>query len=359
MTLIEYTKLIVEKVKYSLSAWSKGKRIDDFLGSIFGEYNRMLFDINTSINILSSKHLEAIELAEQSILRSLQDYLDGHLCGALSEIKILLQDINSIDGLNIIVLKSNEIWYRGRVKENNVRLYKKQEMFHIPNHMREKVNNQRFSLNGYPCLYLGKSIWSCWEELNEPNLDDVCFSALKLMEDVKALDLSIPTNDMLEKKTSDELLRFFVTLPLIISCSIKTLDENANFKSEYVIPQLLMANLINSSYFEGFVFTSTKQNSELIWNDGYLLNVVLPTRGDFGEDGLCISLKEKIRITDSICYKYEFLKSTISNAIVGIEQEVENVLYDKERENEEDWYPRSLFGQLENVIKTKDFSAIS
>ena len=85
MTLLEHTKSIVEKVKYSLSTWSKKKRIDVFLESIFGEYNRMLYDINTSINILSSEHLQAIKLVEQKILQCLRNYLDGHLYGAISE----------------------------------------------------------------------------------------------------------------------------------------------------------------------------------------------------------------------------------------------------------------------------------
>ncbi len=365
-TLIESVIKTIQKIKDSLSSWAGDQRIDDFLKALFKEYNKMLFELNVNCeyDFLSPKQLQTIELIERRIVQSLKDYYNGHLYGAIGEIDFLLQDINLINGFNISTLHENDIWYRGRIKEEGMRLYERKEMFHIPNHMREKVNNQRFSLNGYPCLYLGKSIWACWEELNEPHLDDICFSALKITKEIKVLDLSIPINEMIENKTSDELLTLLITMPLSIACSVKTLNEKANFKSEYVIPQLLMANLINSEYFEGFVFTSTKRNPALEWSESYLQNVVLPIEGDFDDDGLCVNLKERFCITDSICYKYEFLKSSISNMIPASSKEVEAALDGvfcgkKHKEKDEDMYPRALFGQMEDLLKKKEFLQIN
>lgn len=363
MALTEFTKIIALKVKRALSSWSRGKRIDDFLENMFIEYNKVLGEINESYSINDLSFFETIEFIEQQILQSLKNYFNGHLYQAITAIEDIFQKIDLVDGFNISVLRSNEIWFRGRIKEDNARLYEKNEMFHIPNHMREKVNNQRFSFNGYPCLYLGKSIWACWEELNEPYLDDICFSALKLTEDIEVLDLSIPANNVLENKTPDELMKFLITLPLIISCSVKALNEKANFKSEYVVPQLLMVSLINSHKFGGYMFSSTKRNPALNWDESYLQNVVLPIGDAFDEKGLCISLKEKFHITDPICYKYEFLKSNISNMIAMSEQEIDaifnEICYEKKSKSQEkDMYPRALFGQMEELLKTKEYFVI-
>ena len=42
------------------------------------------------------------------------------------------------------------------------------ELFHIPISKRGIVKTQRYSIPGYPCLYLGKSIYGCWEEMRRP-----------------------------------------------------------------------------------------------------------------------------------------------------------------------------------------------
>ena len=48
--------------------------------------------------------------------------------------------------------------------------FSKDEMFHIPYEKRNLVGNQRFSLSGLPCLYLGGSSYICWEELGRKDL---------------------------------------------------------------------------------------------------------------------------------------------------------------------------------------------
>lgn len=236
-------------------------------------------------------------------------------------------------------------------------------MFHIPEHLREKVNNQRFSFNGYPCLYLGKSIWACWEELDEPHLDDICFSAFKLTEDLNLLDLSIPTEDMLKTKSFKDYYKILITLPLAMACTVKTVNENANFKAEYVIPQLMMVNLLNSWEFEGFIYSSTKKNPALNWKEEYLQNIVLPVRGDFDENGLCKVLKDLLTVTSPIYYKYEFLKANVSNMTTASELDVQvivdKVLYDKiQDKKDEDMYPRALFGQMESILQEMEFIKI-
>ena len=358
-------ELLIHKIKGTLSNRPTDKRIDLFLETIFEEYNTVLHGLNKKNigELLSEKYLQTIEHIEQRILQCFKDYFNGNLYGAIVEMDMLLQDINIVDGFNTSVLKRDDIWYRGRLREDGVCLYKRQEMFHIPEHLREKVNSQRFSFNGYPCLYLGKSIWACWEELDEPHLDDICFSAFKLKENLNLLDLSIPTEEMLKTMSIIDSPKILITLPLAIACSVKTVNEKVNFKSEYIIPQLMMVNLINSRYFEGFVYSSTKKNPALNWKEEYLLNIVLPVMGDFDENGLCKVLKEQFTITSPIYYKYEFLKSHVSNMITASNQEIDQIFeknyYDqKSEDNEKELYPRALFGQMEDILNNMEFIQI-
>lgn len=343
----------------------KDKRIDIFLDSLFKKYNDTLLQIDDRYleTISFSQLYDTIEKVEQRILQSLKDYFNGRLDGAILEIDYLFQNIDLVDGFNTTILNKDDIWYRSRLKEDGTRLYERKEMFHIPEYLREKVNSQRFSFNGYPCLYLGKSIWACWEGLDEPHLDDICFSAFKLTEDLKLLDLSIPSEDLLKTKSFKDYYKILITLPLAMACSVKTLNEKANFKAEYVIPQLMMVNLLNLWNFEGFIYSSTKKNPALNWKEEYLLNIVLPVSGDFDENGLCKVLKDMFTVTSPINYKYEFLKSNVSNMITASEQEVQaivdNVLYDKIQYNkDEDMYPRALFGQMESILQKMEFSKI-
>lgn len=51
-------------------------------------------------------------------------------------------------------------FYRMRVNNKNS-LFSNSEMFYIPFDLSHLVSNQRFSLSGYPCLYLGTSTYGC------------------------------------------------------------------------------------------------------------------------------------------------------------------------------------------------------
>ena len=71
-------------------------------------------------------------------------------------------------------------------------------MFHIPFNKRGKVETQRYSAPGYPCLYLGSSVNACWEELGQPRFDDMMVSRFVVKEAFPVLDLRMPKEEDLE-----------------------------------------------------------------------------------------------------------------------------------------------------------------
>lgn len=357
---------IIKQIEGLLHARPKDMVLIDFLKSIFVQYSEKLASLDDIIarpKMLKEGLIETTEKVEERIYQSLEYYFNGRLLSAIAEMDFLFQDLELIlpKGYNQYSMQPSDIWYRGRVRNKGIRMFSTKEMFHIPNHLRENVSNQRFSFNGYPCLYMGKSIWTCWEELDEPHLDDICFSAIKISKDIHLFDLSIPTADSIRDKSIVELISLLVTLPIKIACSIKTRSEKANFKEEYIIPQLLMIELIEHSDYDGYIFTSTKGNPTFGWHEKYLLNAVLPVRGNFDNDGLCVSLKEKMHITEPVCHQYEILKSTISDMIPVSSEEIDAMFEEDGHETKEadsDIYPRTVFGQMEDVLKESEFVVI-
>lgn len=361
---------IIHRINGILSSRSKNVGLVEFLKSIYEQYVEMIATLDDRIarpKMLKEGLIETIDMVVESIFFSLEEYYNGRISVAEGEIDHLFQELSLIlpHGYNQFSINSNDIWYRGRIINEGIRIYPRKEMFHIPNYLRENVSNQRFSFNGYPCLYMGKSIWACWEELDEPDLNNVCFSALKITKNLHIFDLSIPTPDSIRSKSTEELIAMLIILPLSIACTIKTKNEKANFKEEYIIPQLMMIDLLEHLYFvpyniDGFVFTSTKENSTFGWDEKYLLNIVLPVRGEFDKDGLCVGLKNKILITEPICHKYEILKSNISSMIEASEEEIDAIFENRKEKNDcnSDIYPRTLFGQMEKILKDAEFKTI-
>lgn len=353
MDLQTVTRNVIKEIRKSLQN-RESQSFDVFLEELFERYSELLHSIDDSC-MIKTRLLEEAEHTKQRVIDSINDYYSGNLMGASTEIQRLHWHFK--DTLNVRTIKKGDIWYRGRVMKRGKKLFNRKEMFHIPDNHRENVSNQRFSVNGYPCLYLGKSVWDCWEELDEPYFDDICFSAFKATEDIKLADLTLPTiEEIVNQGESIIYFNLLSNLPLIISCSIKTQNESVSFKHEYIIPQLLMVDLINLKEYDGYLFSSTKQNVALEWDERYLHNVVLPVSTQFDEEGLCMKLKKKFIVTEPVCYKYEFLKANVSNLSFATDDYIDNMSSSYEKET--DSYPESLFGQIEKVLKAKNFSQL-
>lgn len=85
---------------------------------------------------------------------------------------------NFSEVLNIVEIPSGTNFYRIRIHKENYPL-PNDSFFHIPFNLRGKVKTQRFSIPGFPSLYLGNSIYVYWEELKRPNISD--FQAVRLL----------------------------------------------------------------------------------------------------------------------------------------------------------------------------------
>ncbi|MEC7642950.1 MAG: hypothetical protein VX870_05565, partial [Pseudomonadota bacterium] len=77
-------------------------------------------------------------------------------------------------------------------------IYSREELFHIPFELNHLIANNRFSLSGFPCLYMSNSVYGAWEELNRPSIDECFVSRLDLSK-LSFVDLSQTASEITQR----------------------------------------------------------------------------------------------------------------------------------------------------------------
>ena len=172
--------------------------------------------------------IKRIDETSKSINQILAAFLRGNQLEALEKTHKMMQSMK-FDRLH-----SDISLYKCR---ENDRLfhYTKDEMFHIPYSKRNLVGNQRYSLSGIPCLYVGGSSYICWEELGRKDLSTSNYCGYSLKEDFNMFDMLLPISI-----SNPHQIRRIV---LILACSLAA-DRNTLFKPEYILPQCILHSLI-------------------------------------------------------------------------------------------------------------------
>ena len=196
------------------------------------------------------------------------------------------------------------IFYRARIGKEKFDI---EDLLHIPFDNRGIIGNQRFSINGMPCLYLASTTYGTWIELGRPAENEFQVSAFKLPSDIKVLDLAIQQhriNGMGSFSSQEEIkqaLNYQRIFPLVIAVSGIVKEKNRTFKSEYIIPQLLML-ACKSEHIDGIAYLS-KQCGDFV---GYPQAVNLAIMMSKGSDEKYWDRLGDLEITKPVFYS-EFL----------------------------------------------------
>jgi hypothetical protein len=197
--------------------------------------------------------------------------------------------------------------YRMRVSARP-RPFSREELFHIPFHLRRLVSSQRFSIEGLPCLYLGYSTYVCWEELLRPSFSSIYVAQFRFRHVAfRVLDLAyVPRfqgqllllwlqNGPNAPRLANTLVALTVLWPLIAACSVRTSERDAPFKPEYIVPQLLLQWIMEETDWHGIRYFSSRVGAP----QGILTgaNLVLPARR-IGLGGHCDVLRGIFDVTE-------------------------------------------------------------
>ncbi len=218
---------------------------------------------------MEDEEFNILKKLASNIIKVLKNYYNGKTYLAYINLYDALKDIE--DNLLIRQFSRDNLpfFFRARIKED-INCYTKKEMFHIPFSMRTRVNSYRYSIAGHPTLYLGNSLYVCWNELRKASFENlnVVRYELKRGEKISLLDFGYRPQDIYKAvcdkiqediteskefvgldlidfmKNKKNLVNYLITYPLLASCSVKVKNDAHVFKPEYIIPQSLLQYVI-------------------------------------------------------------------------------------------------------------------
>lgn len=141
---------------------------------------------------------------------------------------------------------------------NGTEIDGRHDMFHMPYSKRSVLPTQRYSIPGCPSLYLGGSIYDCWlEKMYKPPYHEFYVSRYEVVnDDLMILDLAqYPYIN--NEKTTQEYEQTIILWPFIFTCAIKIKEKSRTFKSEYIVPQILLQVVKDRSNIHGIRYYST------------------------------------------------------------------------------------------------------
>jgi hypothetical protein len=281
------------------------------------------------VSFLKSRNIEdyivnTIVSFNKKMELALKNYYLGYQVLAYNNFSDAMK-IKGYDIVNSVINLDDVCYYRARVNDisNSSEEFSKEGMFHVPFESRSKIETQRYSIAGLPCLYLGKSAYVCWLEMGKPNLDSLNIALIEkttIADSLQILDLSLTTAQVkqgyLEGKYDEIFIRNYLMMwPLIALCSIEVKEKKGAFKPEYIIPQLLMQWIRESNKrrfkvdgIKYFTVNVSKDYELEMFNELYLKyprlfqNIVLPVQ-ETKESGYCSYLSNSFVVKQTISGK--------------------------------------------------------
>jgi len=324
---------------YNKKAWhASDQSLLDYYTELFYEYMKM-FDLpwhkislpgDTAEHSLFNEVFKESETKAREIGQGIIEALKLCLLGRRHEGFMVfsgcLHSISHFDPIIDTPLNKNR-YFRIRKINNTTEIDTANDMFHIPFSKRHQVREYRYSILGYPCLYLASSLYTCWEELMRPSFNSIVLSRYEPTDSydkTKVLFLGMapvqfkeeiegrvrvaqhdPTQDNIEKFRHDFkcLKSYFEFWPLQLACSIPTKHPNGVFHEEYIIPQFLMEWIRNADNVNGICYRTSKvpQMSAERMFPGLLYNYAFPVRSTSTD--YCTELSHDFLLTPPISFE--------------------------------------------------------
>jgi len=229
----------------------RGRDFNECLEDFCSKYNQLVNDYPDIDKITQ----ETVCTLTSKLKKTIDDYLNGKVASAYSQFKEAMEPIK-----DFLPIKSVEkrVFFRMRAEEG---LKDKKDFYHLPFNMIHLSKNERFSIDGYPCLYLGYSKSVCKKEILSGTI--ATFMLDEKLDGI--LDLTLGQGD--EKKDIPDI-NLVQIYPLIALCYIvpfyctvyekECRPDKSFFRVEYIIPQLLTLYLREESMAKGIIYYTVK-----------------------------------------------------------------------------------------------------
>lgn len=342
---------------------------DHYLSGLFDSYFEAMGQIDDpsipGLNHAMPTIISTSKALSSSLVLAVQNSLNGRTRQAHEEISRSLASVNWIPFRTVLQQPDGSInlsdpfspylyaiqhpaLYRIRSQRNDYEIPDRGHIFHIPYEKRRIVSNQRYSIAGLPCLYLGSSLWICWEELGRPPFDNTWMSRFDIIRPVTVIDLQFSPHQLwrfyealqegtpraISRESENELkTRFDIEFiksyaaiwPLIAACSISRQQRIGSFVPEYIVPQLLLQWVTQEKRVDGIRYFSMRtptSGSHLLAHS----NCVFPARTIL-QKGFCPELTHMFSLTEPVLWEAmtavnfgdrPFITNTDANAFAPI-----------------------------------------
>lgn len=276
-------------------------------------------------SIFNKANLDKLNSIIEGIKNGVQEYYKGHPAKAFNDFK------SGLDAIEMELSAINDSqtlndFYRLRIDGTGTsHSFSREQMFHIPFELRSLVTTQRFSIPGLPSIYLGSTMYVCWEEMNRPNFKNVKASLYRKKDNLAIVDLGLHPlymikylGDQNEKDPADavnELIVYLILWPLIAASSVKVNNREHPFKPEYIIPQLLLQYVTRSEKIDGIRYLSV-QTSPKPQNFWLYHNYVFPAK-TLSPKGYCNKLNQLFSLTPGVSWQIFEIHKTASGLPSG------------------------------------------
>lgn len=259
------------------------KIYEHYLEDMAHEYNNIIKRYNKIVSYEKMKYFCRIRINCHLIIKAVKEYLRGLPADAYHYIDILMREMINDP---IIDFYKKRTWIGDFNGNDSLKLYRvvsvdentkqpRKRIFHPPYDMRSRISTNRYSIAGFPSLYLGTSVELCMEEMhNNPYEKNAICSRFEVTKNlmcdeivINVLELAIKPQDFIKVENenqdndreqnkfnfinkrkerlnwiSDYYVRetYLLWYPLIAACSFIRAFRKAPFAPEYIVPQLLM-----------------------------------------------------------------------------------------------------------------------
>lgn len=285
-----------------------------FLSDIFEKYLALIAEISETVleieGLKGPVRKESFVKIQQDfangIILSFKEYLNGNPSKAYYVLEGILNNRIAKYGplLNTCEYPVNSRFYKIRITDA-IKQLGDYEMFHIPFEKRAKISTQRFSIPGFPTLYIGTSLYVCWEELLRPAVDNFQVVRLESQKTLRMLDLTYPSS--FQNYYHKSAYKYLATWPLVAACSIKVAYRDSNFKPEYIIPQLLLQWVRNNrAKIRGIRYSSTHISKPDLRSNPCAVNLAIPVFEN-QKAGLCPTMLSEFNMAGPISWQLKHL----------------------------------------------------
>jgi len=262
------------------------KGYDDFYDVLndFADVISIWSDSNDFIPQLKSKNTELLKAHFDYLTKLHKEMNEANLYSAIYYANKLLKSLEDNKCLNTIDFNNGSYY---RVRNSISPLTEPKELFHVPFEKRSIISPNRFSIAGFPCLYISNSLECCIEEVGIKKGESMYASVFRPNNQLNVLDLRFWRDVEI-----DEINKYLLLLPLLISCSYEA-KTSGYYVPEYNIPQLMMHYILKSKYKEnigGIAYNSTKMPR----ND--IVNYVFPVK-NVKLHGWCGMLSDNFQVS--------------------------------------------------------------